>query len=133
MSAEEDALKSCRVIAVVGLSSNPERPSNSVARYLKEHGYKIIPVNPNEKMVLGEICYPSLRSIPGKVEVVDIFRKSEDVLPIVLEAIEKGAKTVWMQEGIVNVKAAGIAKEAGLTVVMDKCMRKIHETMIQNR
>ena len=127
MSIEEDILKSCRIVAIVGLSANPDRPSYKVANYLKENGYTIIPVNPGEKMILDEVCYPSLSSILGRVEIVDIFRKSEDVLPIVLEAIEIGASTIWMQEGVINEEAKNKAKEAGLKVVMDKCMLKEHQ------
>ena len=126
MTAVEEILKNSRTVAMVGLSSNPERPSNIVGKYLKEHGYKIIPVNPGEKTILGETSYPDLASIPGKVDVVDIFRKAEDVLPIVREAIKVGAKAVWMQEGITNEAAAAEAGGAGLKVVMNKCMRKEH-------
>ena len=126
MSAVEEILKNSRTVAMVGLSANKERPSNLVGRYLKEHGYKIIPVNPNEKTVLRYKSYPDLASIPVKVDVVDIFRKPEDVPPIVKEAIEIGAKAVWMQEGIKNVEAAALARKAGLKVVQNKCMRKQH-------
>lgn len=126
MGIEEGILKNSRVIAIVGLSANSERPSNIVAVYLKSHGYKIIPVNPGEETILGETCYPDLISISEKVDVVDIFRKSEDVPPIVQAAIKIGAKAVWMQEGVVNQDAASAAEKAGLKVVMDKCMRKEH-------
>jgi predicted CoA-binding protein len=126
MTNIEEILRNSRTIAVVGLSANPERPSYIVASYLKEHDYKIIPVNPNEKTILGEKSYPDLTSIPEKVDVVDIFRRSEDVPPIVREAIGIGAKTVWMQEGVINKEAAAEAKKAGLKVVMNKCMRKQH-------
>jgi predicted CoA-binding protein len=126
MTNIEDILRNSRTIAVVGLSSNHERPSYIVASYLKEHGYKIIPVNPNEKTILRKKSYPDLASIPEKVDVVDIFRRSEDVLPIVREAIKIGAKTVWMQEGVTNKEAAAEARKAGLKVVMNKCMRKQH-------
>jgi predicted CoA-binding protein len=126
MSAEEEILNFSRVVAVVGLSSKPDRPSYRVASYLKEQGYKIIPVNPGEKEISGELCYPDLASIPEPVDVVDIFRRSEDVPPIVEEAIRIGAKAVWMQEGVINEEAAARAREAGLGVVMDKCMRKEH-------
>ncbi len=126
MTVIEDILKNSRTVAIVGLSSNPERPSYIVGKYLKEHGYKIIPVNPNEKAVLGLKSYPDLASIPRKVDVVDIFRRSEDVPPIVRDAIKIGARAVWMQEGIKNDEAASEAKKAGLKVVMDKCMRKQH-------
>lgn len=113
-----------KTIAVVGLSPKPERPSCRVADYLKSVGYKIIPVNPGQQQILGEKCYPSLTAIPEKVEVVDIFRRSEEVLPVVQEAIRIGAKVVWMQEGIVNEAAAELARANGLKVVMDRCMRK---------
>jgi predicted CoA-binding protein len=126
MSTIEEILKNSRTVAMVGLSSNPERPSNIVGKYLKEQGYKIIPVNPGEKTILGETSYPDLASIPGKVDVVDIFRKAEDVLPIVREAIKVGAKAVWMQEGITSEAAAAEAEKAGLKVVMNKCMLKEH-------
>lgn len=127
MSIEEDILRNSRIIAIVGLSANPDRPSYKVANYLKENGYTIIPVNPGEKMILGEACYPNLSSIPGCVDIVDIFRKSEDVLPIVLEAIELGVSAIWMQEGVINEEAANKAEEAGLKVVMNKCMLKEHQ------
>jgi predicted CoA-binding protein len=126
---EEEILNFSRVVAVVGLSPKPDRPSYRVASYLKEQGYKIIPVNPLEKEILGELCYPNLASVPVSVEVVDIFRRSEEVLPIVEEAIRIGAKAVWMQEGVINEEAAKRAKEAGLRVVMDKCIRKEHQNL----
>ncbi len=129
MSAEEKILNFSRAVAMVGLSSKPGRPSYKVANYLKEHGYKIIPVNPTEKELLGGLCYPDLVSIPDSVDVVDIFRRSEEVPPIVEEAIRIGAKAVWMQEGVTNRKAAARAREAGLMVVMDKCMRKEHQRL----
>jgi len=124
MTAEEEVLKNYRVIAVVGLSSDPERPSHRVASYLKDNGYRIVPVNPNEKEVLGETSYPDLASVPVPVEVVDIFRTPEEVLPVVREAVRLGAKAVWMQEGVINEEAADYAGKAGLKVVMNKCMRK---------
>jgi predicted CoA-binding protein len=126
MTIVEEILKKSRTVAIVGLSSNPERASNSVGKYLKEHGYIIIPVNPGEKTILDETCYPDLASIPDKVDVVDIFRKPEDVLPIVQQAIKIGAKCVWMQEGVINEEAAAEAHKAGLKVVMDACIRKQH-------
>lgn len=125
-STEQQILASSRVVAMVGLSANPERPSNGVARYLMGKGYQVIPVNPNEKEILGETCYPDLASIPEPVDVVDVFRKSEDVLPIAEEAVRIGAKALWMQEGVKNRQAAALARQAGLKVVMDKCMRKRH-------
>jgi hypothetical protein len=111
---------------MVGASANPEKPSNIVFRYLMTHGYNVIPVNPTIKEVEGKKCYANLSAIPEKVEVVDIFRRSEDIPPIVDEAIKIGAKAVWMQEGIINDAAAEKANSAGLLVVMDKCMRKEH-------
>ena len=124
MSIEADILKSCKVVAVVGLSSNPERPSNRVASFLMQNGYRIIPVNPEERQVLGLTSYPNLTAIPEKVDVVDIFRHPEEVLPVVEEAIKIGAKAVWLQEGVINQAAADKAAKAGLKVVMDRCMRK---------
>ena len=129
MSAEEEILSFSQVVAVVGLSSKTDRPSYEVASYLKEQGYRIIPVNPMEKEILGEICYPDLASIPEPVDVVDIFRRSEEVLLIVEEAIKIGAKAVWMQEGVVNGEAAARAREAGLLVIMDECMLKEHQRL----
>jgi predicted CoA-binding protein len=126
----QEALKKYKTIAVVGLSPNPERPSHYVAKYLKEQGYQVIPVNPFIKEVLGEKSYPDLKAVPIKVEVVDIFRRPEEVLPIVEDAIEIGAKVVWMQEGIVNTEAAYKAHAAGLTVIMDRCMMKEHLRLI---
>jgi uncharacterized protein len=120
----EEILRTGRAIAVVGASSNPARPSNRVAAYMKAQGYRIIPVNPNEQTILGEEVYPSLASIPGAIDLVDVFRKAEDVLPIVEEAITKGAKALWLQEGIVNEAAAARAKKSGLLVVMDRCWMK---------
>jgi predicted CoA-binding protein len=123
---EERILREYRTVAVVGISPDSARLSHSVASYLSEHGYNVIPVNPRVKQVLGKVSYPDLSSIPEPVEVVDIFRRSEDVMPVVDEAIRIGAKAVWMQEGVVNEEAAAKARDAGLLVVMDKCMRKEH-------
>lgn len=118
-----------KTIAVVGLSSNPEKPSHFVPKYLKEHGYTVIPVNPTAKgEILGQKVYAGLKEIPQKVEVVDIFRPSKDIPPIVEDAIAIGAKVIWMQEGIVNNAAAERARAAGLTVIMDKCMMKVHRS-----
>ncbi len=129
MSTEEKILKTYRKVAVVGLSPKPDRPSHQVASYLKEQGYRIIPVNTYAKEILGETCYPHLSSIPEPVDVVDIFRRPEAVLPIVEEAIKIGAKAVWMQEGVINEEAASLAKGAGLLVVMDRCMLKEHRKL----
>jgi len=126
MSIEKEILNSSRVVAVVGLSPKPDRPSYRVASYLKRNGYKIIPVNPGAREILGEVCYPDLSTIPEPVDVVDIFRRSEEAPAIVEKAIEIGAKAVWMQEGVINEEAAARAKEAGLLVVMDECMLKEH-------
>jgi len=130
MSIEEDILKSSRVVAIVGLSSKPDRPSYHVGSYLKAKGFRVIPVNPAEKEVVGEKSYPDLSSIPEPVDVVDIFRRPEYVPPIVEDAIKIGAKAVWMQEGIINEAAAARAKEAGLKVIMDHCMRREYMKMI---
>jgi predicted CoA-binding protein len=133
MTLEEKILKEYRTVAIVGASSDLERPSFRVLRYLSKHGYNVIPVNPNEHEILGMTCYPNLSSISEKVEVVDIFRKSEAVMPIVEEAIKVGAKVVWMQEGVVNEAAAARARAAGLLVVVDKCMRKQHISLMRRR
>lgn len=126
---EAKILNKYHTVAVVGLSPNPERPSYIVASYLIEHGYHVIPVNPNVQQILGKVSYPDLSSIPETVEVVDIFRRPEEVIPIVEEAIKIGAKVVWLQEGITNEEAVFKAKEAGLLVVMDKCMRSEHQRL----
>ncbi len=126
---ESEILKKYRRVAVVGASANPERPSHRVASYLIEHGYDVIPVNPGVREILGRVVYPDLSAIPEGVEVVDIFRRPEYVPPIVEEAIKIGARVIWMQEGIVNEAAASQAREAGLTVVMDRCMKKEHLRM----
>ena len=119
-------LRNYKVVAVVGLSPKPERPSFKVAQYLKEHGYRIVPVNPGQKEILAEKCYPRLSDIPFPVEVVDIFRNVEAIPAIVDEAIAKGARVVWMQEGLAEPASAQKAREAGLRVVMDSCMKKDH-------
>jgi len=112
-----------KTIAVVGISDDPERPSHYVASFLETRGYNIIPVNPNLQEWEGKKCYPDLRSIPVKVDIVDIFRRSEAVPPIVDEAIAIKAKVVWMQKGIINEEAAAKAQDAGIEVVMDRCMK----------
>jgi len=122
-------LETTKTIAVVGLSDKPDRDSYQVAAYLQQQGYRIIPVNPRAKEVLGEKAYASLREIPEPVEVVQIFRRSEEVLPIVEDAIAAGAKVIWMQSGIVNEEAAARAEAAGLKVIMDACMRSAHRTL----
>jgi predicted CoA-binding protein len=129
----KDILLSTKTIASVGLSSSMEKESYWIVNYLKEQGYRIIPVNPTATEILGEKVYPSLSAIPDKVDVVQVFRKPEDVPPVVEEAIKIGAKVVWMQEGIVNEEAAQKAREAGLQVVMDACMRATHRRLIGPR
>ncbi|MDY6989187.1 MAG: CoA-binding protein [Thermodesulfobacteriota bacterium] len=118
-----------KTVAVVGLSPKPERDSHKVARYLKEQGYDIIPVNPGQKEILGSKSYPNLKAIPFPVDIVDIFRRPEAIPPIVDDAIEIGAKVVWMQLGIANNQAAEKAREAGLQVVMSKCIKVEHMNM----
>ena len=123
-------LKTAKTIAIVGLSDKPDRPSYDVASYLKEQGFRIIPINPNVPEVLGEKAYPDLLSVPKdiQIDIVDIFRKSELVLPHVKEAIDRGdAKTIWMQEGVINQEAADLAKEHGLEVIMNFCLMKTHK------
>lgn len=124
-----ELLKTSRTIAVVGLSSRRFRPSYGVAEYMQRNGFRIIPVNPNEQSVLGEKCYPDLDSVPDRIDIVDIFRRPEFVPEIVEAAIRKGARAVWMQEGVVHEDAAKRAAEAGLTVVMDRCILKDHRRM----
>lgn len=115
-------LRNTRTIAVVGLSDKPHRASHRIPAYLQQQGYRIIPVNPKITQVLGEKAYPSLRDVPVPVDLVDIFRRAEDVPPVVEDAIAIGAKVIWMQSGIVNEEAAARAEAAGLTVVMDNCL-----------
>ena len=113
-------------IAVVGMSPKPERPSHYVAMYMKEKGYEIIPVNPGHKKISGMTCYPSLLEIPYKIDVVDVFRRPEHVLPIAELAVEICAKALWLQDTVINVEAAEIAEKAGLLVVMNDCMLRRH-------
>ncbi|MCM5570949.1 CoA-binding protein [Burkholderiaceae bacterium FT117] len=115
-----------RTIAVVGLSADWFRPSYFAAKYMQEHGYRIVPVNPKYPEILGERCYASLLDIPEKVDMVDVFRRTEDVLPIARQAIEIGAKTLWQQLGVVNLEADRLAREAGLDSVMDRCVKIEH-------
>ena len=122
-----DILQHYKTIAVVGLSSNPMRPSHGVSEYLQSAGYRIIPVNPNEKEVLGEKSYARLEDVLEKIDIVDIFRRPEEVPPVVESAIRIGAKVVWMQLGIANEAAAQKAQAAGLTVVMDACLLVEHK------
>jgi predicted CoA-binding protein len=122
-----DILTKYKTIAVVGLSSNPARPSYGVTEYMQSSGYQIIPVNPNETDVLGEPSYASLEEVPQKLEIVDIFRRAEEVPPVVDAAIRAGAKVIWMQQGIANETAAEKARAAGLTVIMDACILVEHK------
>jgi len=124
-----EILHSARTIAVIGLSHKRYRPSYGVAEYLQKAGYRIIPVNPLEAEVLGEKCYPDLDSVPGPIDIVDIFRRAEFVPEIVEAAIRKSAKVIWMQEGVVHEAAARRAEEAGLAVVMDRCILKDHRRL----
>lgn len=125
----QELFASCRVIAVVGLSNDPARPSHGVASYLQRAGYRIIPVNPSAGEILGEKCYASLREIPEQVDLVDVFRQPEMVGPIVDDAIAIGARYLWLQEGVVNNNAARTALAAGLLVVMDRCVLKEHRAL----
>jgi len=133
MNRIADILGAARTIAVVGLSARLSRPSHGVAEYLQRAGYRIIPVNPNIAEVLGEKSYASLDAVPEPVDIVDIFRRPEHVPAIVEAAIRKGAKTIWMQEGVVHEVAARRAESAGLTVVMDRCILKDHRRLRQVR
>jgi predicted CoA-binding protein len=130
MSAEQDQireiLRTAHTIAVVGLSDKPDRDSYHVAGYLQRHGYRIIPVNPSVKEVLGEKAYPDLHDVPEPVDLVDVFRRAEFVPDVVEAAIAVGAKAVWLQEGISHPEAAARARGAGLQVVMDRCILKEH-------
>jgi predicted CoA-binding protein len=128
----DQIIKDYRMVAVVGLSSDPSRPSYQVAAYLQQHGYRIIPVNPGCQEILGEKCYPTLKEIPFPVEVVDIFRKVEAIPPIVEEAIRVGAKAVWMQLGLVEPESAQKARQAGLQVVMDHCLKVEHARLLKD-
>jgi predicted CoA-binding protein len=130
-------LRSYRIWAIVGCSSDPRRASHGVSRYLLGQGYGVVPVNPNEELVHGKVAYPDLRSVPtdprATIEVVDLFRRSDAVLPHVEEAIEIGAKALWMQLGVWNLDAAELAAHAGLLVVMNRCPAIDHPAMIGAR
>jgi len=119
-------LRECKTIAVVGLSADRYRPSFFAAKYMQEHGYRIIPVNPKYPEILGEKCYRSVRDVPVKIDIVDIFRKTEDVMPIAEDAIAVGAKVLWQQLGVRNEAAAAKARAAGLEAVMDHCVKIEH-------
>jgi predicted CoA-binding protein len=124
-----ELLRAARVIAVVGLSGDEMRPSHGVAQYMQRAGYRIIPVNPNETEVLGEKAYARLEDVPEKIDIVDVFRRSQYVRGVVESAIRVGAKAVWMQEGVVDEEAAEVARAAGLDVVMDRCILKDHRSL----
>jgi len=123
-------LRESRTIAVVGLSANWYRPSYFAAKYMKDHGYRMIPVNPNYREVLGEKCYTSLSDIPEHVDIVDCFRKSEEIIPLARDAVQIGAHVLWMQLGIRNEEAALIASDAGLDVVMNRCVKIEHARIL---
>jgi predicted CoA-binding protein len=128
----KETLMNCKTVAVVGISPKEHRPSYIVASYLKSKGYQIIPVRPDGKEILGEKVYHSLTEIPKEVgvDVVDIFRRSEEVPPLVEEAIQRGAKVIWMQEGVIHKEAGEKAEKAGLKAIMDRCMKKEHQRLI---
>jgi predicted CoA-binding protein len=129
MTSYSDILQQPKTIAVIGLSGRRFRPSYGVAEYMQSAGYRIIPVNPNETEVLGEKAYATLDEVPEPVDIVDIFRRPEFVPEIVDAAIRKGAKVIWMQEGVEHAEAARQAESAGLTVIMDRCILKEHRKL----
>ena len=128
----KNILSSYKTIAIVGLSPKSGRPSYQVASYMLEAGYRIIPVNPGQSEILGLPCYPNLASIPEPVDIVDIFRRPADIPPIVAEAVKIKAKVIWMQQGIINNEAAELARQAGLTVIMDRCIKTDHAELPGN-
>jgi len=136
LSPEERELRALlgevRTIAVVGLSSKPNRPSFEVARYLQEHGYRIVPINPNETEVLGERAYPTLTDVPAdiRIDVVDVFRRAEETPAVARDAVAIGARVLWLQEGIVSDEAARIATEGGLEVIMGVCIRHVRARLM---
>jgi predicted CoA-binding protein len=125
----EALLRQIRTIAVVGLSPNPFRPSHGVAEYMQRHGYRIVPVNPGHTVILGERCYPDLEAVPEPVDLVNVFRRPEQVPPVVEAAIRIGAPALWLQEGVIHEEAAARARAAGLFVVMDRCLLKEHRLL----
>jgi uncharacterized protein len=130
MQAIHDILRASTSIAVVGFSPKATRPSHIVGKYLIEAGFRVYPVNPGVSEILGHVCYPDLFSIPDPIDLVDIFRRSEDVTPFVEAAIRVGAKVIWMQQGIINEEAANIAEKSGLQVVMDRCIKIDHMQLL---
>lgn len=136
MRTELEILKKAKTIAVVGATSTPNRPGNRAPQFLLDHGYNVIPVNPNETEILGRKTYPSLSDIAEKVDIVSVFRRSEAVPPIVEEAIRIGASVIWMQEGVEHQEAATQARTAGMDVIMNRCIHcavQEHEEELQNR
>ena len=125
-----EILTSSKTIAVVGMSPNPARPSHEVARYLMAHGYTVIPVNPGQREILGQLCYPTLDAVPVKVDIVDVFRNSADVLPIAEAAIRIGAKCLWLQLGVSHEGGEQLAHEAGLSVVVNRCTKIDHMMLL---
>src|SRR3989344_3646241 len=123
-------LESCKTIAVVGCSSNPEKAANRIPKYMQEHGYKIIPVNPNSENILSEKTYKSISEIKKKVDIIDIFRPSEECLEVVKESIKLNPKVIWMQLGIINEEAKKLAEKNGIKVVMDKCLMVEHKKLM---
>lgn len=128
-----DLLKEITSIAIVGLSPKENRPSNMVGRYLLEAGYTLYPVNPGQTKILGEICYPDLKSIPHHFDIVNIFRRSEDILPIVQQVVELNPlpRSIWMQQGIINEAAAELARAKGMYVIMDRCIKIDHSNFLR--
>ena len=123
-------LREATTIAIVGMSPKTQRPSNTVATYLRAHGYRIIPVNPGHREIMGLTCYPELDAISEPIDIVDIFRRSSEVGPLVDQAVAAGARAVWMQQGIVNEEAAAKALKSGLLTVMDRCIKIEHRRLI---
>ncbi len=132
LTVYKELLENSRTIAVVGLSPKADRPSNMVARYLIDAGYTVYPVNPGQSMILGLTCYANLRDIPDPVDIVDIFRKSEDVKGVVEQVVQMNPlpKAIWMQQGIVNEEAAALARQHGIIVVMDRCIKIDHQNFL---
>ena len=131
MRSIEEILRECTTVAVVGISPNPSRPSHGVAAYLQSQGYRIVPVNPMVGEVLGERSYPDLEAVPFPVELIDVFRRSEEVPPVVEQAIKVGAGALWLQLGVIHEEAAARAAEHGLDVVMDRCTAIEHRALVR--
>jgi len=132
-TAIRNVLEDARRIAIVGISPKPLRPSNEIARYLRDAGYTLVPINPAHDEVLGEKCYPSLREAPGPIDIVDVFRRPEDVMAVAKEAIAVGAGCLWLQLGVIAPAAALLAAEAGLKTVMDRCIKIEHAALLGRR